>query len=244
MKRRIILWDNDIGWCEKLRRELAKLKVELEEPDVWEEIEERDMNLEKRLLQFVSEKKDVIAVVLSATLISDGIEGEQKERCEAWNRILEKLCRECVVPIVLITDKASEEQELAAFEAGVCDYIKREKTISISVRRILACSHKRRGEDKLGIERMGCCYFDEKKRCIHLNGKEINLTQKEYQVFFVLWENKGELVLKQELFETVWGEETLKSQRVVDTIVKQLRNKLKETPYVIQTKYRQGYYIP
>lgn len=260
MKRYVIVWDNDIGWCEKLQREFAKLAVEIVEIDTLRGMTDSKLKqakkLEEELMCVLSEKKETaVAFVLS---VSQMMEWEEyadtgwkksqmlsKERNSTffWDKILQGICERSMLPVVLIADENIQGQEFTAFEAGVCDYIEREKEIRICARRILACSKKQRRAGAVVAESEAFFYLDEKKQCIHFEGEEIVLTQKEYLVFSLLWKNVGELVSKEELLDAVWSEKRPKCPRVVDTIVKQLRSKLKETPYVIQTKYKRGYYV-
>ena len=258
MQRYIILCDTDIGWSEKLERELAKFDIGIRELDHWElETIPKEKNgkvMKEWWSRLVFRSQKAFVIVISMEQLSEWMDGlkewrsdnklqtdsDRRESPADWNDMLREICRRSVCPVVLITNQAGEEQEYAAFEAGVFDYIERDKAMPICVKRILLCGRK--GNKGLDV-RKSTFSVAEDKHCLLYSGREIPLTDKEYQVFSLLWKKKGELVTKEVIFSGVWANEGRRCSRVVDTIVKQLRVKLEETPYGIRTRYKMGYYL-
>lgn len=257
MKSCVILWDNDIGWSEKLQRELFKKEIEVFEPEIFSFpafFDEKESEIFNGEWKKLSGKGDIQAVVISTAQLIEWkeqtldsteklSEESDEENPELWlAKCMQRICRLIMVPVILITEKSCEDEEILAFESGVCDYIERKKEIRICTGRILACLKKKVfGADT--AKGMNKVYLNEQKQSICFSGKEILLTEKEYQVFCVLWEKKGEPVSQKELLEIVWSGKQVKCQRVADTLIKQLRHKLKDAPFAIKNKYGTGYYI-
>jgi DNA-binding response OmpR family regulator len=226
VERDILVWDNDIGWCEMLRKELAKEFMRIKECDSYDSICH----------------KDALLLVLSVSQLQEAAEEKRMEQKEdTWLFLLREICRTIEMPVVLITEKETQEQELAALLSGVWDYVERDKDIRICVKRIFLCLAKEAG-NSLSYN-SSVPVLDEKNHRLLIGAKSLFLTEKEYRIFEVLLKNEGEIVSRQELLESVWRTELPNCQRVVDTLIKQLRVKLKETQYVIHSKYRLGYYL-
>jgi DNA-binding response OmpR family regulator len=78
---------------------------------------------------------------------------------------------------------------------------------------------------------------------VQIGQERIALTPKEAVVFHCLVRSQGELISREEILRAGWGEKLPDCKRVVDTVIKQLRGKLKETQYVIRSKYKLGYLL-
>lgn len=230
----MLLWDNDIGWCEKLQRELAKEGLTVAEPEEGDRSpEEQEAWWESLLLQVQTEL--CLAVVLSVAQLLD----DAQARMSGMER-LKWFCSKGKRPVILVAEEEQQAEELAVLQLGVRDYIGREKDIRILVQRILLCGREYtapclRGGPQLLLIR--------DRRCMWADGLEYALTPKEYLVIAALQERHGKLITRQELLHIAWGEQPPACQRVVDTIIKQLRGKLKKTTYDIKSRYGQGYYL-
>lgn len=258
MKRCVILWDNDIGWCEKLQKGLQKKEIEVYEPEIFSFpafFDEMEAEAFYREWKNLTVGADVFAVVVSVTQLTEWEEQVvnqtmkladkfPKDNLESrFEKCVQRICSLIMVPVVLITQEACDKEELWAFESGVWDYIERKKEIQICADRILACAKKKAFRADTVNNGLNEVCLNERKQSICFSEKEIFLTGKEYQVFCMLWEKKGEPVSQNELLELFWGEKQVRCQRVVDTLIKQLRHKLKDASFVIKNRYGRGYYI-
>lgn len=244
MKRRIILWDNDIGWCERLRRELEKEEIVTEEvedrADLWRKLTEcredvRFYQSQGREPYFSLNRDEILAIVLSEEQLMEELPDE-------WQEELRKICNSGIAPVLFVGEQEDEEQEFLVFSMGVSDYFSREKALRICVARIFASVGKGywwRANDKIEWEIML-----DKKRCqFYYKKLSFALTPKEYMVLACLLAGGGEVVTRRELLLAAWEKDALECDRVLDTVIKQLRNKLKSTEYIICSKYGVGYAI-
>lgn len=249
MEKCVILWDNDIAWSEKLQRELLKEGVAVTEAESAADfLQETDMAEKIREIVLLAAKKNVLAVVLSASQIEDGLAGsfginEKETLLVRRQEILRELCENCPAPVLFVAEEYTEKMEWETLQAGACDFFDRKRDMRICVQRILLCGRKwERGKISFGTGDK-VLILDDKKQCMLYNGREYTMTQKEYQVFSVLFHKRETIVPRQELITAGWGAHPPKDCRVLDTIIKQLRAKIKDTPYKIHSKYRMGYYI-
>lgn len=249
MRKCVILWDNDIGWSEELQRELLKEGVTITEAEsAVDFLQETGVEEKIREIALLAEGESALAVVLSASQIEDELSGsfsinEKEKVFVRWQEVLQKLCASCPVPVLFVAEEYEEKMEWEALQTGVFDFYDKKRDIRICVQRILLCSRKWENRRVSSGSKEKNFILDDKRQCVIYDGREYMLTQKEYQVFTILFEKKESIVSRQELLTAGWGAHLPKGCRVVDTIIKQLRTKIKDTPYRIYSKYRMGYYI-
>jgi len=237
-----MIWDDDIGWCERLRKELGKSGIAMEEAEGWEDLQDRLIKYaagngichgetEDRM----SGRKEVLAVVLSGQKLIE-------EQPEGWQSSLQEICKKGAVPVLYIGEGKGEEQELQAFWLGVSDYIERTKDIRICVARIFACAGKWNCyQSKEGIIMEPI--LDERKHQFYCGDAVLDLTPKECLVLSRLLEAGENVVARKDLLLAAWGTEVLEGGRVLDTVIKQLRYKLRPVSYSITSKYGVGYAV-
>lgn len=223
MKQSILVWENDIGWCEQIQRALIAENFLVREAD-------------GRELQQLCRSEGCIALVLSLEQLLEEF-GES-----AWKQELCDICQRVRQPVLVLSGMEENCYELAALQAGAADYVLRQKGIAILLARLkksvgAAAERMRSNTDYPDIYEM------LSDREIQIAQKRISLTQKEAQVFHCLLHAKGEVVSRETILRQGWGEEVPECKRVVDTVIKQLRGKIKETQYVIHSKYKLGYFL-
>jgi len=149
------------------------------------------------------------------------------------------------VPIILITAKGLEADKVHGLTLGADDYI----TKPFSVRELLARIHAvlrrtRTEEDAPPIHRFGDVEVDLGRRECRKQGREVQLSFKEFEVLRLLLENRGQTITREQLLETVWGKQAEASgSRTVDTHIANLRKKI-EGPgkhRYIRTVHKVGY---
>ena len=154
------------------------------------------------------------------------------------------------VPIVMITAREEETDKVFGLENGADDYV----TKPFSMRELLARvkANMRRTaapapEAESGsVIRMGDLSIDPDRHTVIKNGKELDLTLREFELIRFLAQNPGKVVSRQELMSEVWQYEYYGDLRAVDVAVRRLREKLEDNPaepaYVL-TKRGVGYYF-
>ena len=154
------------------------------------------------------------------------------------------------LPIIMITAREEETDKVFGLENGADDYV----TKPFSMRELLARvkANMRRTltpapeTESPNIIRMRDLSIDPDRHTVIKNGKELDLTQREYELVKFLAQNPGKVVSRQELMSEVWQYEYFGDLRAVDVAVRRLREKLEDNPaepaYVL-TKRGVGYYF-
>ena len=151
------------------------------------------------------------------------------------------------VPIVMITAREEETDKVFGLENGADDYV----TKPFSMRELLARvkANMRRTlapETESGdLIRMGDLSIDLDRHAVSKNGKDVDLTQREYELVKFLALNPGKVVSRQELMSEVWQYEYFGDLRAVDVAVRRLREKIEDNPANpthILTRRGAGYY--
>ncbi len=154
------------------------------------------------------------------------------------------------VPIIFLTAKGTDMDKIMGFESGADDYITKPFNILEVKARIKV--FMRRGKKKEapkpatpGIVENGEFRFDIDNRRLYIQGREINLTAKEFDILELLVTHPGKVYSRDMLKEMVWGKEYSGDARTVDVHVRRLREKVEETPGApkyVQTKWGVGYF--
>jgi two-component system response regulator VicR len=155
------------------------------------------------------------------------------------------------VPIIMITAREEETDKVFGLELGADDYI----TKPFSMREVVARvrTNMRRaaaltapaGESTGAVITAGELTVDPDRHAVYKNGRELELTQREYELIKFLIQNPGKVISRQELMTEVWQYDYYGDLRAVDVAVRRLREKIEDNPaepaYVI-TKRGAGYY--
>lgn len=158
---------------------------------------------------------------------------------DGWT-VLEQLRRSVDIPVILLTAKSSESDQLSGFRLGADDYITKPFSPSLLVVRVQALL-RRRG--KLGSKRIQCgeVRIDEMAHVAYLGDSPLELTPKEYDLLLYFIENRGVALSREKILNGVWNYDYFGDLRTVDTHVKQLRAKLGESGDMIKTVRGIGY---
>ena len=156
------------------------------------------------------------------------------------------------VPIIMITAREEETDKVFGLELGADDYI----TKPFSMRELLARvrTNMRRAasmapaapEEPGDQIRVKDITIDRTRRAVYKNGKELELTQREYELIKFLAENPGRVMSREELMGSVWQYDYFGDLRAVDVAVRRLREKLEDNPsepVYVMTKRGAGYYF-
>ena len=156
-----------------------------------------------------------------------------------------QVCREIrkysKVPIIMLTAKSDEQDELLGFELGVDEYISKPFSPKILVARveaILRRSNPMMSEDILSA---GGIDLNRSAHQVTIDGKNIELSYKEFELLAYFMENQGIALSREKILNNVWNYDYFGDARTIDTHVKKLRNKLGEKGDMIKTIWGMGY---
>lgn len=146
-------------------------------------------------------------------------------------------------PIIFITALGSQEDILRGYSNGCDDYIVKPFSLPVFHRKIDALIKRSKGLVTGEILSVGDISLNTNKVKVFCNNEEITLTHKEYEILKLLLENKGRVVTRERLINTIWGYDNTKDERVLDSHIKNLRKALGKYGKQIKTVIRRGYTI-
>lgn len=147
------------------------------------------------------------------------------------------------VPIVMLTAKAEEEDKLLGYELGADDYVTKPFSPKILVAKVKALLKRYYPEENVSDKNINLdgLIIDELRHEVSIDGKEIYLSPKEYELLLFFVKNKGILLSRNKLLDGIWGVDYYGDLRTVDTHIKRLREKLLDKAYLITTVRGSGY---
>lgn len=155
-----------------------------------------------------------------------------------------QVCREIRsnsnVPIIMLTARGDEKDELLGFELGVDEYISKPFSPKILVARIDAILRRTGGMGDETIE-IGGIKLDKQAHEVYVDGKLIDLSLKEFELLEYFISNKGVALSRDKILNNVWNYDYFGDARTIDTHVKKLRSKMGEKGDLIKTVWGMGY---
>ena len=145
------------------------------------------------------------------------------------------------VPIIMLTAKSEENDELKGFELGVDEYISKPFSPKILVARVDAILRR---ANKIGADmtiEAGDIKIDKAAHIVKVKDKEIELSFKEFELLTYFIENKGIALSRENILNNVWNYDYFGDARTIDTHVKKLRSKLGDCGDYIKTVWGMGY---
>ncbi len=162
-------------------------------------------------------------------------------RMDGW-----EVCREiraCSrVPVIMLTARADEKDELQGFGLGVDEYISKPFSPKILVARVEAILRRTNhlGEEEKKLE-AGGIVIDRAAHSVTIDGKSVDLSYKEFELLTYFVENKGIALSREKILNNVWNYDYFGDARTIDTHVKKLRSKMGEKGDLIKTIWGMGY---
>ncbi len=155
-----------------------------------------------------------------------------------------QVCREIrqysKVPIIMLTAKSEERDELQGFEYGVDEYISKPFSPKILVARVEAVLRRTNSDENLTYE-VGGITLDKSAHMVKIDGKEIELSFKEFELLTYFIVNQGVALSRERILNNVWNYDYYGDARTIDTHVKKLRNKMGDKGDYIKTIWGMGY---
>ena len=176
------------------------------------------------------EHKDIALIILDVMM----------PHMDGWETCRE-IRKDSKVPIIMLTARSEERDELQGFELGVDEYISKPFSPKILVARVEAILRRTNAlsQDKLlqvnGIE------IDKSAHIVRINGKEIELSFKEFELLAYFMENQGIALSREKILNNVWNYDYFGDARTIDTHVKKLRSKMGDKGDCIKTIWGIGY---
>ena len=156
-----------------------------------------------------------------------------------------EVCREIrklsKVPIIMLTAKGEESDELLGFELGVDEYISKPFSPRILVARVDAILRRTNNIAQNEIEKAGDIEINKAAHIVSVKGKPVELSFKEFELLAYFVKNKGIALSRENILNNVWNYDYFGDARTIDTHVKKLRSKLGECGKYILTIWGMGY---
>ena len=156
-----------------------------------------------------------------------------------------QVCREIrnfsKVPIIMLTAKSDEQDELLGFELGVDEYISKPFSPKILMARVDAILRRTNKLEKDGIITAGTISLNKVAHTVTVGGKNIELSYKEFELLVYFMENQGIALNREQILNNVWNYDYFGDARTIDTHVKKLRAKLTDEADYIKTIWGMGY---
>ena len=156
-----------------------------------------------------------------------------------------EVCREIrktsKVPIIMLTAKADERDELLGFELGVDEYITKPFSPKILVARVEAILRRINVNNDDGVISVGDIVMDKNAHEVSVGGKQIELSYKEFELLAYFIDNQGIALSRERILNNVWNYDYFGDARTIDTHVKKLRSKMGEQGKYIKTIWGMGY---
>ncbi len=144
------------------------------------------------------------------------------------------------IPIIMLTAKGDESDELQGFELGVDEYISKPFSPKILVARVEAILRRTSRLDNDKKELGGIC-IDKSAHMVTIDGKPVELSYKEFELLDYFLENEGLALSREKILNNVWNYDYFGDARTIDTHVKKLRSKLGKKGDYIKTIWGMGY---
>lgn len=156
-----------------------------------------------------------------------------------------QVCREVrqssKVPIIMLTARSEERDELQGFDLGVDEYISKPFSPKILVARVQAILRRTNAlfaEEQLSA---GGIVIDKAAHMVTIDGKQVDLSYKEFELLAYFIENQGLALSREKILNSVWNYDYFGDARTIDTHVKKLRSKMGEKGDYIKTIWGMGY---
>ncbi len=175
------------------------------------------------------QQKDIALILLDVMM----------PKMDGWE-VLKTIRLHSKVPIIMLTARGEERDELQGFDLGVDEYISKPFSPKILVARVEAIL--RRSNNAVGeVMNVGGIEINKAAHQVTIDGKPIELSYKEFELLTYFAENQGIALSREKILNNVWNYDYFGDARTIDTHVKKLRSKLGEKGDYIKTIWGMGY---
>ncbi|WP_077612127.1 response regulator transcription factor [Clostridium sp. Marseille-P2415] len=175
------------------------------------------------------EQKDIVLIILDVMM----------PKMDGWET-LRTIRKYSQVPIIMLTARGEERDELQGFDLGVDEYISKPFSPKILVARVDAILRRSNAVAADAVEIGGIC-IDKAAHQVTIDGKNIDLSYKEFELLAYFLENQGIALSREKILNNVWNYDYFGDARTIDTHVKKLRSKMGDKGDYIKTIWGMGY---
>ncbi|TJY41767.1 response regulator transcription factor [Cohnella pontilimi] len=220
MKRRILLVEDDM-----LMREFI---TDYFKKELWEVVEAEN----GRIALEIFEQTSIDLIVLDIMM----------PEMDGWS-VCRRIREKSNVPIIIITARAEDDDQLMGFELGADEYVTKPLSPRVLVARATALMKRTEGTISSDGDLLiyGDLWVNRMAHTVSVAGKPINLSPKEYDLLLFLTKHDGKVLSREYILDSVWGYDYFGDLRTVDTHIKKLRAKLGDEGRFIRTVIRAGY---
>jgi len=181
-------------------------------------------------MDYFYEDKDIALIILDVMM----------PKMDGW-----QVCREIrmhsKVPIIMLTARSEERDELQGFDLGVDEYISKPFSPKILVARVEAILRRTQGSGNTDEISAGGIVVDKAAHTVMSDGSPVDLSFKEFELLTYFIENQGIALSREKILNNVWNYDYFGDARTIDTHVKKLRSKLGDKGEYIKTIWGMGY---
>ena len=160
-------------------------------------------------------------------------------KLDGWS-VLRQIRQDSKVPIIMLTARGEEQDELFGFELGVDEYISKPFSPKILVARVEAIL-KRTNQTNTEITEYGGIEIDKEGRTVKVDGKLVELSLREYELLVYLVDNTNIALSRDKILNNVWNYDYYGDSRTIDSHIKKIRHKLGKKGKYIKTIRGIGY---
>ena len=184
----------------------------------------------EKALDIFTENRNKIKLVLLDVMMP---------KLDGWS-VLRKIRQESNLPVIMLTARGEEQDELFGFELGVDEYISKPFSPKILVARVEAILKRTQG-DKKEVKDCGGIEIDKEGRTVTVDGKVLELSLREYELLVYLVENENIALSRDKILNNVWNYDYYGDSRTIDSHIKKIRHKLGKKGKYIKTIRGVGY---
>ena len=159
---------------------------------------------------------------------------------DGW-QVLREIRTESKVPVIMLTAKSQEQDELLGFELGVDEYVTKPFSPKILVARVNALLRRSNALDAPDKLEAGGIVLDKTAHTVTIDGSEVELSFKEFELLAYFMENQSVALSREKILNNVWNYDYFGDARTIDTHVKKLRSKIGSKGDYIHTVWGLGY---
>lgn len=176
------------------------------------------------------EQNDIALVILDVMM----------PKMDGW-QVCKEIREYSKVPIIMLTAKSDERDELQGFELGVDEYISKPFSPKILVARVEAILRRTSQNNVEEVIEAGGIVVNKAAHSVSVDGQPIDLSYKEFELLTYFMENKGIALSREKILNSVWNYDYFGDARTIDTHVKKLRSKMGAKGELIRTIWGMGY---
>ncbi len=181
-------------------------------------------------LQVYEENKNHINLILLDVMMP---------KLDGWS-VLRQIRQNSNLPVIMLTARGEEQDELFGFELGVDEYIAKPFSPKILVARVEALLKRTIG-DKTQVKEYGGITIDPEGRTVKVDGKQIEMSLREYELLKYLMDNQSIALSRDKILNNVWNYDYYGDSRTIDSHIKKIRHKLGKKGKYIETMRGVGY---